>query len=79
MNPWIQKCAAVVLAAGALTFSFAAQAEEKVQKITFIEDDAQKNMASKIYYLKYTKAGDIAPKPLHKYRNREEYNPKKEA
>ena len=61
MNPWIQKCAAVVLAAGALTFSFAAQAEEKVQKITFIEDDAQKNMASKIYYLKYTKAGDIAP------------------
>ena len=61
MNPWIQKCAAVVLAAGALTFSFAAQAQEKVQKITFIEDDAQKNMASKIYYLKYTKAGDIAP------------------
>ena len=61
MNPWIQKCAAVVLAAGALTFSFAAEAQEKVQKITFIEDDAQKNMASKIYYLKYTKAGDIAP------------------
>ena len=61
MNPWIQKCAAIVLAAGALTFSFAAQAQEKVQKITFIEDDAQKNMASKIYYLKYTKAGDIAP------------------
>ncbi|MBE6406127.1 MAG: hypothetical protein E7040_08915 [Lentisphaerae bacterium] len=61
MNPWIQKCAAVVLAAGALTLSFAVKAEEKVQKITFIEDDAQKNMASKIYYLKYTKAGDVAP------------------
>lgn len=61
MNPWIQKCAAVLLAAGALTLPFAANAEEKVQKITFIEDDAQKNMASKIYYLKYTKAADIAP------------------
>ena len=61
MNPWIQKCTAVVLAAGALTLSFAVKAEEKVQKITFIEDDAQKNMASKIYYLKYTKAADVAP------------------
>ena len=61
MNPWIQKCAAVLLAAGALTLPFAAKAEDKVQKITFIEDDAQKNMASKLYYLKYTKAGDIAP------------------
>ena len=61
MNPWIQKCAAVLLAAGALTLPFAADAEEKVQKITFIEDDAQKNMASKIYYLKHTKAADIAP------------------
>ena len=61
MNPWIQKCTAVLLAAGALTLPFAANAEEKVQKITFIEDDAQKDMASKIYYLKYTKAADIAP------------------
>ena len=26
-----------------------------------------------------TKSGDIAPKPLHKYRNREEYNPKQGA
>ncbi|MBQ7403333.1 MAG: hypothetical protein IJW05_07840 [Lentisphaeria bacterium] len=61
MNPWIQKCAAIVIAAGALSLPFAANAEEKVQKITFIEDDAQKNMASKIYTLKYTKAADIAP------------------
>ena len=61
MNPWIQKCAAVLLAAGALTLPFAANAGEKVQKITFIEDDAQKNMASKIYYLKYTKAADVVP------------------
>ena len=61
MNPWIQKFATVLVAAGALTLPFAAEAAEKVQKITFIEDDAQKNMASKIYELKYTKAGDIAP------------------
>lgn len=61
MNPWIQKCAAVLLTAGALTLPFAADAQEKVQKITFIEDDAQKNMASKTYQLKYTKAADVAP------------------
>ncbi len=64
MNPWIQKCAAVLLAAGSITLPFAASANEpaeKVQKITFIEDDAQKNMASKIYQLKYTKAADVAP------------------
>ena len=35
--------------------------EEKVQKITFVEDDAQKNMATKIYELKNTKAADLAP------------------
>lgn len=36
-------------------------AEPKVQKITFVEDDAQKNMATKIYELKNTKAADLAP------------------
>ncbi len=61
MNPWIQKCAAVVIAAGALSLPFMAKAGEKVQKITFVEDDAQKNMASKIYTLKYTKSADVAP------------------
>ncbi len=38
-----------------------AQEEEKVQKITFLEDDAQKVMTSKIYKLKYMKAADLAP------------------
>ena len=62
MNLWIHKCAAVLAVAGALSFVLDAAAEEKkVQKITFIEDDAQKNMASKIYTLKYSKAADIAP------------------
>ena len=61
MNRWIHKCAALLVTASALTLTLEAAAEEKVQKITFIEDDAQKNMASKIYVLKYTKAADIAP------------------
>ena len=61
MNPWIHKCAALLVTAGALSLTLEAAAEEKVQKITFIEDDAQKNMASKIYELKYSKAADIAP------------------
>lgn len=61
MNPGIRKCAAIVLTAGALGSMFTARAEEKVQKITFVEDDAQKNMASKIYTLKYTQAADVAP------------------
>ena len=39
----------------------AAEPEEKVQKITFVEDDAQKSMGSKIYELKHTKAADLAP------------------
>ena len=57
----IHKCAALLAAASTALLPFAAKAEEKVQKITFIEDDAQKNMASKIYTLKYTKAADVAP------------------
>ena len=61
MNRWIHKCAVLLVTAGALTLTLEAAAEEKVQKITFIEDDAQKNMASKIYVLKYSKAADIAP------------------
>ncbi|MBR2426968.1 MAG: hypothetical protein IKB16_09550 [Lentisphaeria bacterium] len=39
----------------------AAEPEEKVQKITFVEDDAQKSMGTKIYQLKHTKAADLAP------------------
>ncbi len=61
MNPWIRKGSAMFLAAGALSFCPTVQAETKVQKITFIEDDAQKNMASKIYTLKHTKAADLMP------------------
>ena len=61
MNPWIHRSTAILLAAGALSFCSAVQADSKVQKITFIEDDAQKNMASKIYTLKYTQASDLLP------------------
>lgn len=61
MNSWIQKCAVLAIAAGALTLPFITQAEEKVQKITFLEDDGQKTMATKIYNLKYSKAADVAP------------------
>ena len=61
MNRNIHRCVAILAAAGAISLPFAGKAEEKVQKITFIEDDAQKNMASKIYTLKHTRAADIAP------------------
>ena len=61
MNPRIQKFAAVLITASTLGLPFALQAGDKVQKITFIEDDAQKNMASKIYHLKHVKAADVAP------------------
>ena len=61
MNPGFQKYAAAVLSACMLGVPAALHAQDKVQKITFIEDDAQKNMASKIYTLKYTRAADIAP------------------
>ncbi len=37
------------------------EAGEKVQKITFMQDDAQNNMVSKFYELKHTKAADLAP------------------
>ena len=61
MNPWIQRSCAALLAAGAVALPMAAHAGDKVQKITFVEDDAQKFMASKVYVLKHTKAADIAP------------------
>ncbi|MBE6363896.1 MAG: hypothetical protein E7054_09625 [Lentisphaerae bacterium] len=61
MNPRIQRFAAVLITASTLGLPFALQAGDKVQKITFIEDDAQKNMASKIYHLKHVKAADVAP------------------
>ena len=57
----IHKCVAILVSASVAALPFAVKAGEKVQKITFIEDDAQKNMASKIYTLKHTKAADVAP------------------
>lgn len=45
-----------VLGAGALSAE-----EEKVQKINFIEDDAQTYFYTKIYNLKHAKAVDLAP------------------
>ncbi|MBR7155218.1 MAG: hypothetical protein IKD22_00125 [Lentisphaeria bacterium] len=61
MNLKIHKCLALLACATVVGSPFATRAEEKVQKITFVEDDAQKNMASKIYTVKHTKAADIAP------------------
>ncbi|MBR7131868.1 MAG: hypothetical protein IKC82_07795, partial [Lentisphaeria bacterium] len=61
MNLNIHKCIAIVATASVVGLPFAVKADEKVQKITFIEDDAQKNMASKIYTLKHVKAADAAP------------------
>ena len=52
----------VILAIATLTgLPLCGFAGEKVQKITFVEDDAQKNMASKIYTLKHTNSADVAP------------------
>ena len=61
MNLKIHKFAVVLTAAAAVLQPSVSSATDKVQKITFIEDDAQKNMASKVYTLKYTKAADVAP------------------
>lgn len=61
MNWNIHRCIAILAAVSIGGLPFAAKAGEKVQKITFIEDDAQKDMASKIYTLKHTKAADVAP------------------
>ena len=64
MNLCIQRCIAVFFVAclvGLPAMVKASGQEEKVQKITFIEDDAQKNMASKIYILKHMTSADVAP------------------
>lgn len=62
MNLWIRSClaASAVLCSVALPLTVAAD-DEKVQTITFVEDDAQKYMGTKIYELKHTKAADIMP------------------
>ena len=39
----------------------AATSPDKIQKIRFVEDDAQNYMASKIYELKHQKANDLVP------------------
>ena len=61
MNLKIHRCFAILATATVASLSLTVKAEEKVQRITFIEDDAQKNMASKIYVLRHTKAADAAP------------------
>lgn len=45
----------------ALTPTQVAESGEKVRKITFMQDDAQFNIVSKIYELKHGKAADLAP------------------
>ena len=60
----LHKCLAAPFAAGAIALtamSGLAAAEPVVQKITFVEDDAQKFMGTKIYTLKHTKAADLLP------------------
>ncbi|MEG2000976.1 MAG: hypothetical protein RR053_06260 [Evtepia sp.] len=76
MNHKIRKGLIGVVAAGGMFPAFAVEpnpaaqpltptqieeAGEKVQKITFIQDDAQFNIVSKVYELKHTKAADLAP------------------
>ena len=76
MNPLVRKSLVAMVAAGAISQGFAEEpktavqpltptqieeAGEKVQKITFMQDDTQFNMVSKIYTLKHTKAADLAP------------------
>lgn len=76
MKDMFRKSLTVMIAAGGLLPAFAAEpnpaaqpltptqveeAGEKVQKITFMQDDAQFNIVSKVYELKHTKAADLAP------------------
>ncbi len=72
MNPKVKTGLAALFAAGLLIPSFAAEnpadetteeveTGEKVQTITFIQNGAQKDMVSKTYELKHTKAVDLAP------------------
>ena len=72
MNPKVKTGLAALFAAGLLIPSFAAEKPadetteeietgEKVQTITFVSNGAQKDMVSKTYELKNTKAVDLAP------------------
>ena len=71
MNPKVKTGLIALFATGLLFPAFAQNPEEettaeeeageKVQTITFLQDDAQKNMVSKTYVLKHTKAVDLAP------------------
>ena len=72
MNPKVKTGLAALFAAGLLIPSFAAEKTadetteeietgEKVQTITFVSNGAQKDMVSKTYELKNTKAVDLAP------------------
>ena len=72
MNPKVKTGLIALFAAGLLFPVFSAEnpeeettaeieAGEKVQTITFVQDDAQKLMVSKTYELKHTKAVDLAP------------------
>ncbi|MBQ2865300.1 MAG: cation:proton antiporter [Clostridia bacterium] len=49
---------------------------ELVRNITLFSVLVYELVGPSLTKIALTKAGDIAPKPLHKYRNREEYNPK---
>ena len=73
MNPKVKKGLIALFAAGLLIPSFAQapnpddettaeiEAEEKVQTVTILQDDAQKDMVSKTFLLKHAKAADLAP------------------
>ena len=72
MNPKVKKGLIALFAAGLLLPVFSAENpddetteqienEEKVQTVTLLQDDAQKDMVSKTYELKHTKAADLAP------------------
>ena len=50
-----------VLAALALSAAPAGSSSESVQKVHFIQDDAQDYMVSKLYKLQYTQANDLVP------------------
>ena len=52
---------------------------ELVRNITLFSVLIYELVGPSLTKIALTKAGDIAPKPLHKYRNREEYNPKRPA
>ncbi|MBR6241646.1 MAG: hypothetical protein IKQ82_09355, partial [Lentisphaeria bacterium] len=71
MNPLVKTTLVALMSAGVLLPAFAQNPEEettaeiedgeKVQTITFVQDDAQKLMVSKSYVLEHTKAVDLAP------------------